>query len=86
LIDYQKILEEIESEIQEYLSEGEVANYIPALAEVNPNQFAMSINLLDGSSYHVGVSDRQFSIQSISKVFAFTKALNIYSTDLYTRV
>jgi glutaminase len=86
LIDYQKILEEIESEIQEYLSEGEVANYIPALAEVNPNQFAMSINLLDGSSYHVGVSDRQFSIQSISKVFAFTKALNIYSTNLYTRV
>ena len=86
MIDYQNILEEIESEIQEYLYDGKVADYIPALAAVNPNEFAMSINLFDGSSYHVGVSDKQFSIQSISKVFTFTKALSIYSRSLYERV
>lgn len=46
----------------------------------------MSINLLDGTSFHIGESDKLFSIQSISKVFSFTQALNIYSHDLYNRV
>ncbi|MFK5975480.1 MAG: glutaminase [Sulfurovum sp.] len=85
-MDYQSILEEIEREIQEYLYDGEVANYIPALAEVNPNEFAMSITLFDGRSYHVGVHNKSFSIQSISKVFTFTHALSIYRTKLYDRV
>jgi len=44
-MNYQKILEDIEQEIQSELSNGKVANYIPALAEVNPNQFAMTITL-----------------------------------------
>ena len=86
MIDYQNVLEEIEREIQQYLHEGKVADYIPALVQVNPNEFAMSINLFDGRSYHVGVSDKVFSIQSISKVFTFTQALSIYRKKVYERV
>lgn len=85
-MDYQRILNEIDSEIKPYLNEGKVADYIPALAKVKPNQFAMSINLFDGSSYHVGCSDEKFSIQSISKVFTFTQALKIYRRKLYDKV
>lgn len=84
--DYQKILDEIYEQITPRLKEGKVADYIPALAKVDPDQFAMSITMFDGSSYHVGSSDKKFSIQSISKVFTFTKALNIYSTKLYEKV
>lgn len=86
MVNYQDILEEIYQKIQPCLGDGKVANYIPALAKVDPNQFAMSITLFDGSSYHVGCSDTMFSIQSISKVFTFTKALSIYSKELYKRV
>jgi len=86
MIDYKNVLNEIYEKIQPLLIDGKVADYIPALAEVNPNQFAMSITLFDGSSYHVGCSDEKFSIQSISKVFTFTKALSIYSKELYKRV
>ena len=86
MIDYTDVLDEIYQKIQPLLQEGKVADYIPALAQVNPNQFAMSITLFDGSSYHVGCSDEKFSIQSISKVFTFTKALSIYSKELYNRV
>jgi len=86
MTNYQKILDEIYEEIKPYLKEGKVANYIPALAQVEPNQFAMSINLFDGSSYHVGNSDKKFSIQSISKVFTFTKALKIYRKKLYNKI
>jgi len=86
MLNYQNVLDEIYERINPFLNDGKVADYIPALAQVNPNQFAMSITLFDGSSYHIGCSDEKFSIQSISKVFTFTKSLSIYSKGLYTRV
>ena len=85
-MNYQKVLEEIEKEIQPFLNEGKLANYIPALANVDDKKFAMSIQLFDGTSYHIGDSNLNFSIQSISKVFTFTLALNHYGKDLYKRV
>jgi len=85
-MDYQKILDEIYEDIQEELPNGKVANYIPALANVSPNQFSMSITLKDGTQYNVGNYEEQFSIQSISKVLAFSLAIDIYSTKLYKRV
>jgi len=85
-MDYQQILNEIQSEITPLLCDGEVANYIPALASVDPNQFAMSITLFDGSEFSVGSFDTLFSIQSISKVFTFTLALSLFGKELYSRV
>jgi len=85
-MNYQTILEEIQKEIQPFFKKGKVADYIPALAKVNPNQFAMSIQLFDGSEYNVGTVNNKFSIQSISKVFAFTLSLNHYAKSLYKRV
>ncbi len=85
-MNYQEILEDIYKSIKPELKRGKVADYIPALARVKKEQFAMSITLLDGTNYSVGDVDKKFSIQSISKVFTFTKALNIYSKELYKRV
>lgn len=85
-MDYQSILGEISQEVSPFLLNGKVANYIPALAEVNPEQFAMSITLFDGTQYHVGSFDTLFSIQSISKVFTFTLALTYFGKKLYKRI
>lgn len=85
-MNYQKILEEIEKQIQTELPKGEVASYIPALKNVQANDFAMSIKLLDGTTYNIGCFDKKFSIQSISKVFTFAMALKLYGKDLYQRV
>jgi glutaminase len=85
-MNYQKILDEIYAEIQPELSYGKVADYIPALAEVDKKQFAMTLTLPDGTVYSVGDSQKRFSIQSISKVFTFTLALQLYSKELYNRV
>jgi len=85
-MDYQEILDEIATEIKPLLTEGKVANYIPALAEVDPSQFAMTVTLFDGTQYSVGTPDTMFSIQSISKVFTFTLALKSYSKALYERI
>ncbi len=85
-MNYQAILEEIEREIQPFFGEGKVADYIPALANVEPDQFAMAIQMFDGSSFGVGEINKKFSIQSISKVFTFTLALEHYGKELYKRV
>jgi glutaminase len=85
-MDYQTILEEIAAEVEPLLENGKVADYIPALANVEKKQFAMTITLFNGMQYSVGVADTLFSIQSISKVFSFTLALKFYSKDLYKRV
>ena len=85
-MDYQKILEEIYAELKPELKNGKVADYIPALAEVDGNQFAMSITLENGEQFSVGKFQENFSIQSISKVLAFSLAIDIYSKSLYKRV
>jgi glutaminase len=86
MINYNNILNEVYNEIKPYLNDGKVANYIPALANVDPNRFAMSITMFDGTQYHTGCYDEKFSIQSISKVYTFTKALRIYGKELYKKV
>lgn len=85
-MNYQTILNEISEAIKPFLSEGKVADYIPALASVNPKQFGMSLTLFDGTQYSVGDADTLFSIQSISKVFTYTLALKYYGTEIYKRV
>jgi glutaminase len=85
-MDYQAVLEEIAEEIKPYIGQGKVADYIPALAEVDPQQFAMTLTMFDGRQFSVGDADTHFSVQSISKLFTFTLALNAYGYDLYRRV
>lgn len=85
-MNYQLILDEIAKEVIPYLSKGRVANYIPALAGINKEQFGMSITLFDETIYSVGDCKTLFSIQSISKVFSFTMALKLYNNELYRRI
>jgi glutaminase len=51
------------------LKEGKNADYIPALAKVDPNIFGIALITVDGKIYTVGDITSEVSIQSISKVF-----------------
>ena len=53
------------------VTEGRVADYIPALAEASPALFGLCITGADGRSFAVGDADHPFSIQSMSKPFVF---------------
>ncbi|MBG1268129.1 glutaminase A [Nostoc sp. WHI] len=69
------------------LREGAVANYIPELAKVNPDLFSICIVTVDGQVYKVGDYEQLFTIQSISKVFAYGLALEDHGLDyVLTRV
>lgn len=85
-MDYQKILEDIYTEIQPYARIGAQADYIPALAKVDPDQFGMALTTVDGESYQCQNAEEKFSIQSISKVFALAMALSLKGESLWTIV
>ena len=63
------------------LSEGRVATYIPELAKANPDWFGISVVTLDGQVFEVGDVAQKFTIQSISKVFVYSMALEDYGRE-----
>lgn len=85
-IDYQQILEGIYHDIKVYSTEGKQADYIPALARVNPEQFGMCLRLTNGREFTVEDADTRFSIQSISKVFALAMAMSLKGESIWERV
>ncbi|WP_409329487.1 glutaminase [Trujillonella humicola] len=79
-------LERIAEEVRPLAREGDVADYIPALAAEDPGAFALATSDLDGVEHTAGDADRPFCIQSIAKVFALTLALQAVGEDLWERV
>ena len=82
-MDYQKILEDIYQEILPFSQYGKQADYIPALAKVNPDQYGIALKTVEGGSYSYMQADTRFSIQSISKVFALAMALSLKGEELW---
>ncbi|HIY64881.1 MAG TPA: glutaminase [Candidatus Agrococcus pullicola] len=63
-------------------ADGELASYIPELANVDPAQLAVAVCTPDGTVYAAGDADAQFTIQSISKPFAYALALRDRGLDV----
>ena len=85
-MDYQGILDKIYSEVLPYSQEGKQADYIPALAKINPDQFGMCLETVSGDIYSCQQADARFSIQSIAKVFALAMALSLKGESLWKKV
>ncbi len=65
---------------------GRIADYIPALARVDPRHFGIAVCTCDGRTASAGDAEMPFSIQSISKVFTLTVALERLGANLWERV
>jgi glutaminase len=76
----------VHAEMEPHFGTGSVADYIPALARVDRRQFALAVATCDGATAAAGAADHTFSIQSISKVFTLTLALNRIGAALWHRV
>jgi glutaminase len=57
------------------LQEGKNADYIPALAKVDPKIYGIAVVTTDGKAYTAGDLKSEVSIQSISKVFTMAKVI-----------
>ncbi|GAO39077.1 glutaminase [Sphingomonas changbaiensis NBRC 104936] len=85
-MDLSKMVVEIASEMAAETDRGHVADYIPALARVSPDQFGIAVVTADGTVHAAGDAETPFSIQSVSKVFALTLALDRIGEALWHRV
>ncbi len=85
-MDYAKIIRDIASELEPLYGQGKVADYIPELGKVPPRQFGLCLQLNDGRRYEFGDAQTKFSIQSISKVFALSRAFGLFGEALWERV
>ena len=63
------------------LKEGKNADYIPALAKVDPNLFGLALVTADGKVYTAGDIKTEVSIQSISKVFTMAQVIQEQGLD-----
>lgn len=86
MTDLQALVDDIHAELAPRRGEGRVADYIPALARVDPMNFGIAVAGIDGTTALAGDAKAPFSIQSISKVFTLTLALKRSGADLWTRV
>ncbi|MFE0101703.1 glutaminase [Streptomyces sp. NPDC059009] len=83
---FQPVLERIAAEIEATPGRGRPADYIPALASVDPRRFGMAVAELDGTVYGVGDWQRPFSTQSITKVFTLALGLSLEGDELWEHV
>jgi glutaminase len=78
--DIQKIVDAAYAKFKT-LNEGKNADYIPALAKVDPNLFGIALVTTDGKVYTAGDIKTEVSIQSISKVFTMAQVIQEQGLD-----
>lgn len=85
-MDYQAILNVIETELKDLDLGGSAPDYIPELANVPRNKFGMHLCWITGDNYSFGDSEELFSVQSITKVFTLTLARIYTDQKIWKRV
>ena len=85
-LDYQRLLDDVLGDTEVYRGHGTLASYIPSLKSIDPRKLAIALVLRDGSSFVAGDADEAFTIQSISKVFTLSMALQLVGPQLWNRV
>ena len=85
-MNYSDILQEIYQEVQPFLEQGRVADYIPELAAVSNKKFGMAVMTPDGELFQIGDAVEDFSIQSISKLFTLTLAMQLEGDAIWNRI
>ncbi|MEZ5593191.1 MAG: glutaminase [Gammaproteobacteria bacterium] len=82
----QSVLDSIVTEARPLVGQGRVASYIPALARVPADQFGIALRTVDGEEACAGAALTPFSIQSVSKVFTLSLAMQLIGEKLWERI
>jgi glutaminase len=68
-------LEDIYHQVKS-VNTGKVADYIPQLANVNPDLFGISVCTVDGKLINIGDTKEEFCMQSCAKILSYLLACN----------
>lgn len=84
--DWQRLLDDIAEAVAPVVGRDPVASYIPAIRDVDPDQFGMAVATVDGEVFGTGDWNTPFSVQSISKVFTLALVLGRDGDRVWERV
>jgi len=79
--EIKKIIKEIYNEVKDD-NIGDVADYIPELADVDDKLFGISVVTIDGQVFQLGDIDQKFCVQSGSKPITYGIALENNSEEI----
>lgn len=81
--DFKSLSKLIEKIFQESAADtsGSVANYIPQLGKVSPENFSVSICTVDGQIFSTGNTEHPFSVQSTCKPILYSIALEEHGLE-----
>ena len=85
-MDYPDTIQQSVDQLAAFKNDGKQADYIPELAQVDPELFAVSLSCVSGEQFNYGDSKTHFSIQSISKVISLMWAYNLEGEQLWKRL
>ena len=85
-MNHKEIIKKVFEKTNNIESKGELASYIPELANVNPTKFGVHISTISGFNFGLGDFQEKFSIQSIAKVFSLCLAYKILGGELWNRL
>ena len=86
MIDFQNVLDEIHNDLKLEKERGLIATYIPELKKQSNTSFGIYLNTISGENFYVGDWNLKFSIQSISKVLALSKAISFENKNIWKHV
>jgi glutaminase len=76
----QEIVDEVYEKYKN-VDDGEVATYIPELGKADPKDFGICLVTVDGDVFQAGDWNKEYTIQSMCKPFAFQMALEQHGMD-----
>jgi len=79
----EKIIKSIYENYLHSVGIGKVADYIPPLANVPPDKYAISVCTIEGEKYNIGNYTEKFSIQSISKVLTLSMLAPMVGKEIW---
>lgn len=83
--DFQKTISNIFDHLKSNC-DGNVADYIPQLAKVNPDLFAISVCDTSGRVFNIGDTEIDFCLQSCSKPLMYCMARHKYKNKIHKHI
>jgi len=85
-VNFKEIIQEIYQQINNIDDKGQLASYIPELANIDSEKFGIHISTIDQVNFGLGNCYDKFSIQSIAKVLSLSLAYSILGEKIWERL
>jgi len=85
-MNFKEIIKEVYRNVDQLEDKGQLASFIPELANVDSEKFGVHISTIDQINFGLGNCYDKFSIQSIAKVLSLCLAYSIIGEDIWKRL